>query len=385
MLLWLGCAVLSAAVLAALLRPLWTAAPVGREPLVNAVYRDQITEIDAEVDRGLLAPEEAEAARAEIGRRLLAADAGETTSPAAATDYSASRRFANVLGLVVPVAAIAVYLLVGSPNYADQPISARAKSAPETADIERLVVAVEARLRTAPEDGQGWDVIAPVYLRRGDYAKAADAYARATRLLGETSQRLAGFAEATVLANDGTVTQAARVAYEKLGRLEPKRLEPRFWLALADEQAGRLEDAATAYRALIAEPDVDADSKGLFAERLQSVEAKQSSRAPPSPKDTAPAPQTQRGPTAVDVAAADKLGAEERQQMIDSMVQGLADRLAKTPRDLPGWQRLIRAYAVQGRRDAALAALKTARSTFIDESDALSALASLARTLGLET
>lgn len=377
MLLWLGFAVLSAAVLAVVLRPLCLAAPANPGADATAVYRDQIVEIDSEVERGLLAPEEADAARAEIGRRLLAADASRNPTAASASSPAASNGFVTGLGLLVPVLTVAIYVAVGSPGYVDQPLSGRAKAAPEIAEFERLIAAVESRLQTAPEDGQGWDVIAPVYLRRGDYGKAADAYGHAIRLLGETTRRLAGFAEATVLANEGTVTEPARAAYAKLGRLEPARLEPRFWLAYADEQAGRFDEAAAAYRALLVEPEADTNSKELFRERLQAVEGKRTAGGSP--------PQAQRGPTTADVAAADKLGAEERQQMIDTMVQGLADRLAKEPRDLPGWQRLIRAYAVQGRRDAAAEALKTARSTFANETDALSSLSSLARSLGLET
>ncbi len=387
MLLWMSFAVLSAAVLVAILRPLWLPAPTALDQQEAAVYRDQLAEIDAEVERGLLEPAEAEAARAEVGRRLLAIDPGRNAVSAESAKHPARSPLASVLGIGVPVATIALYLAFGAPNYTDQPLSARAAPTSVTPDITRLVEAVEARLRAAPDDGPGWDVIAPVYLRQGDYAKAADAYARAARLLGETPQRLAGFAEATVLAHEGTVTPAARAAYERLASLEPNRLEPRFWLALADEQAGRLDVAAAAYRALIAEPTAEAGWVQLFTERLAAVEAKRTFPAPAAPPAVAPTviPDAPRGPSAADVTAADKLGADERRQMIDDMVQGLAERLTKEPRDLAGWQRLIRAYSVLGRREAAIDALKKARSTFSGEDEALSTLGGLARTLGLET
>lgn len=387
MLLWMSCAVLSAAVLAAVLRPMWSAAPDSPDSQGAAVYRDQLREIDAEVERGLLEPDDAEAARAEVGRRLLAIDHGDSAAPAPAERSARSSTLATVLGIGVPVITIALYLAFGSPQYADQPLSARAKPSPEAPDITRLVEAVEARLRAVPDDGQGWDVIAPVYLRQGNYARAAHAFARASSLLGETPRRLAGFAEATVLINEGTVTPDARVAYEKWANLEPGRLEPRFWLALADEQSGRLDEAATVYRALIAEPSAEAAWRQLFAERLAAVEAKRTSISPATPSTVAPSPvpEAPRGPSTDDVAAAEKLGADERRQMIDDMVRGLAERLVKEPRDLAGWQRLIRAYSVLGRRDSALDALKTARTTFSAENEALSALGDLARTLGLET
>ena len=387
MLLWVSFAVLSAAVLVVVLQPLWSAEPSALNQQEAAVYRDQLAEIDAEVERGLLEPAEAEAARAEVGRRLLAIDPGRSAVSAGSATPPTRSTLATVLGIGVPVATIALYLAFGAPNYADQPLSARASPTAAPSDITRLVEAVEARLRAAPDDGAGWDVIAPVYLRHGDFTKAADAYARAARLLGETPQRLAGFAEATVLAHEGAVTPAARAAYERLASLEPQRLEPRFWLALADEQAGLFDVAAAAYRALIAEPTAQADWIQLFKERLAAVETKSPPAAPAAPQVVSPTPTTDasRGPSAADIAAAEKLGADERRQMIDDMVQGLAERLAKDPRDLAGWQRLIRAYAVLGRREAALEALNKARATFTGEEDALSTLGGLARTLGLET
>jgi cytochrome c-type biogenesis protein CcmH len=92
-----------------------------------------------------------------------------------------------------------------------------------------------------------------------------------------------------------------------------------------------------------------------------------------------------RGPSAEDVQAAEKMSAADRQRMIEDMVQGLAERLAKDGRDLAGWQRLIRAYAVMGRKDDAVAALGKARGNFTDEPQSLGALADLAKALGLES
>ena len=92
-------------------------------------------------------------------------------------------------------------------------------------------------------------MIAPVYLKLGRFRDAADAYANAARLKGETAALLAGLAEASILASDGVVTEEARTAYEKILKLEPERIEPRFWLALAKEQDGRLAEALADYQA----------------------------------------------------------------------------------------------------------------------------------------
>ena len=126
-------------------------------------------------------------------------------------------------------------------------------------------------MREHPEDGEGWDVIAPVYYKLGRFRDAANAYAHAARLKGETVRRLAGLAESAVFAADGIVTEEARAAYEKILKLEPGRVEPRFWLALAKEQDGKLADALADYKALLAEAPPDAPWRAAVEGRIAEV------------------------------------------------------------------------------------------------------------------
>ncbi|HJZ42159.1 MAG TPA: tetratricopeptide repeat protein, partial [Hyphomicrobiaceae bacterium] len=243
----------------------------------------------------------------------------------------------------------------------------------ESAQLGELVAKVEARLRERPEDAEGWDVIAPVYLRLGRFRDAADAFDRAARLKGETVKRLAGFAEATVLGADGVVTEDARLAYEKILKLEPGRAEARFWLALAKEQDGKLADAVTEYKALLSESPAAAPWRTALEQRIAEVSQRLSGTQTPAP----------RGPTVEDVAAAEKLIPGDRARMIAQMVDGLAQRLKRDGRDLAGWLRLVNAYVVLGRKDDALTALADARKTFGGDEKALSELAALAKSLGL--
>jgi cytochrome c-type biogenesis protein CcmH len=236
---------------------------------------------------------------------------------------------------------------------------------------------VEARLREHPEDGDGWDVIAPVYFKLERFRDAANAYARAARLKGETVRRLAGLAEAAVLAADGIVTEEARLAYEKILKLEPGRHEPRFWLALAKEQDGKLESALSEYRALLADSPAQAPWRATVQSRIADV----SGRLAGTHRPDARAP----GPSAEDVAAAEKLSPQDRAGVIAGMVDGLAARLKRDGSDLAGWQRLINAYAVLGRGQDARAALAEARKNFAADGDAQAALAELARSLGLDS
>lgn len=394
MLLWLVLALMTAGVVGLLLHPLL--APAARAAQVadgaSAVYRDQLSEIDAEVGRGLIGEEEAQAARREIARRLIASDikvsapagsSGDAVPPPIHSPTVSARRFAAAVGVLVPFVALAAYLQTGNPGIPAQPIAARRLAPADNAELHRLINAVEARLKDNPTDGRGWDAIAPVYLRLARYAEAAHAYASANRLLGESPQRLAGLAEALVLGGEGRVSTEARDVLSKLVALDPTHLQARFWLAFAREQEGQTDAAAADYAKLLADAPADVSWRPMVEERLRAVKA---APAPSSKSAVRPdADKAVPGPTAADVTAAERLSPGERQAMIDSMVSGLAARLEKDGRDLAGWQRLIRALIVLGRTDEARAALGRARQSLADEPQALAALAELAKSLGLGT
>ncbi|MGE0701610.1 MAG: c-type cytochrome biogenesis protein CcmI [Hyphomicrobiaceae bacterium] len=394
MLLWVIFALMTAAVVATLLHPLLRR-PIAVAPGadgVTAVYRDQLAEIEAEAGRGLIGPEEAEAARREIARRLIAHAPEAVPAPSAPVAGSASSgrlALAVLLGACMPAVALGLYLLSGSPGLPSQPLAARKATPPVDAQMAKLISAVEARLAEHPEDGRGWDVIAPVYLRLARYNQAADAYRRAVRLVGETPRRLAGLAESLMLESGGRIGDEARSVLARLLVLEPDHVQARFWLTFAKEQDGNLAEAASEYAKLLAGAPADAPWRPMLEERLQAVRAALGGQTASGPGPSAAAkPNTETivpGPGADDIAAAERKTPAERQAMIEGMVAGLAARLEKDGRDLAGWQRLIRALTVLGRKDEAVAALGRARKSFVDEPQSLAALADLARSLGLGT
>lgn len=385
MLLWLVFALMSAGVVVMLLHPLLgrQSSAVQAADASAAVYQDQLSEIEAEAQRGLVGKDEAEAARREIARRLLAVHSADRPEPAVAT--SSGRRsplsmlLAVLTGVLIPVTAVAIYLQTGAPGLPAQPIAARRMAPPVEPEMAKLIAAVEQRLRENPEDGRGWDVIAPVYLRIARYADAASAFRKATALLGESPRRLAGLAEATMLAENGRVSAEARETLTKLLQLDPGHVQARFWLAFGLEQDGRAAEAAADYEKLLADAPADASWRPMVSERLAAVRA--ALGAKPAPEDAA----SSRDLTAAETAAAERMDPAERQKMVDGMVTGLAERLEKDGRDLAGWERLIRALTVLGRKDEAVAALGRARQSLADEPQALATLADLAKSLGLGT
>lgn len=377
MLLWVCFAVMTAAVMAALLRPLWRGEtrPLAPAEADLAVYRDQLNEIEADRERGLIAPQEADSAKTEVARRILA----QSGRADAASEPEVAARRANWLSRVaagvVPVCAVAAYLYLGSPMLPDAPLEARRNAPAENATVAELVGKVEARLQAQPNDGQGWAVIAPVYMRLNRFGDAANAFSKANALLGENVAYLMGFAEALVLDNDGVVVEPARQAFRRVLQLEPARTEAAFALSLAKEQDGDTKGAIADYRAMLTNAPPDAAWKSALEQRIKSLDDKLAGRVPEAPPAQ---PEAKQGPSPSDVAA---LPPDQQAKAIEGMVAQLAGKLKANGRDLPGWLRLIRAYSVLGRQAEFETAVSDARRNFDGDAAALGEIDALTKSL----
>ncbi|MBI1385695.1 MAG: c-type cytochrome biogenesis protein CcmI [Rhizobiales bacterium] len=381
MILWVIFALMTAAVVVYIARPLFSDAAGRRRAEYDVeVYRSQLSELDRDRDNGVIDVGEAEAARTEIARRLLAADARIAQGGVASRTAIGARLGLALVGIALPALSLGLYLVLGAPELPARPLAERMADPIEGKRIEFLVAQVEARLRSNPDDGRGWDVVGPVYLRLERYDDAAEAFVNAIRLEGESVRRLMGFAEATTKAAEGVIGPRVRVALERVLALEPGVVEARFWLAVADEQDGDKSSAETRYRELLASAAADAPWRDMVSARLAALAtggSRSEANAGAGETTRSPTPTGSGGPSAADVAAAAAMSADERAQMIRGMVDGLAARLAENGADLAGWQRLVRAYRVLGETQKADAALAEARGLFVGDPAALSALEGL--------
>ncbi len=351
-----------------------------------AVYKDQLKEIAADEARGTLAASEAESARAEIGRRILRVTEDKPAAGPQSRAAGGSRFIKPVsiaTSIALPIASLALYLVYGAPGMPAQPLSERLAAAAQSNKPNDLIAKVEERLREHPEDGTGWDVIAPVYYATGRYEDAATAYRNALRLVGETPRRLQGFANARIHLENGIVPEDARKALERILTIEPNSTEPRIWLALAKEQDGRLTEAAADYRKLIDEAPEHAPWRKALEDRLANLGKGPGASPAAQPAPAAPAPAVTAQPSNPDAAAIMKMSPEERQAVITRMVDSLAERLKSDGGDADGWLRLIRAYQILGRRDDAVKALTDARTNLKGNEVGLAEVENLARQLGL--
>ena len=362
---------MSVAAVLAVLRPLTRKSRTDRAGSDLLVYQDQLEEIGRDSSAGLIGDAEAEAARIEVSRRLLAA--ADTQPPAPErTQPLWHRRAAAVAALIVLLLLpICLYAALGSPDIPGQPAYARAAKPPDRQTVANLIGQIEERLAQNPNDGAGWQVIGPVYMRLGRFDDAVMAFRKSLALNGETAGRLTALGEALVGAANGVVTDEAKKSFERAVALDPREPKARFFLGLADEQDGNAAAAAAKWRALLEDAPANAPWLAFVRESLARVTGEPVESAGPGP-----------GPE--ETAAAQSMTETQRTAMIRGMVAKLADRLRTDGNDVEGWLRLVHAYVVLGERDQAKGAAADAKKALAEHPDEIKRIDDLVKGLGLE-
>ncbi len=365
-LLWIF-ALMTVAALGAVIWPLRGPRALAAGSNDLAVYRDQLEEIERDRADGRIGNDEFEAARVEVSRRLLAA--AHAGKGAAEAGSSRRRRLTALAaaGVVVPVVAVSLYGLLGSPDLPGQPFASRTGGDNQNAPIGALIAKIEQHLEEEPGDGRGWEIIAPVYMKLDRYDDAVKARRNALRLLGPTANREVDLGEALTAAAGGVITVEAKAAFDRAATAEADNPKAMFYLGLAAEQDGKLDEAARRWRELIGKAPPDAPWIGIVRQSLARVEG----TAVPEPRPE-------------DVAAAADLPPEQRIQFVRSMVQRLANRLHDDGSDVEGWLRLLRAYMVLDERDTAKTAIGAARGALAHEPEKLRQLDEGIKALGIE-
>ena len=208
-LFWVICALLIVIALAFVLPPLLQRSDNAevvideeRKQANIAIYRDQLSELEADLRNGIIAEDQYAQDRDEIERRLLEDTVTTGSKKRATTGPIDARSTAYLLGFGLPLIAIIFYPKVGEPNLITNPApvaappSAESAAPPERtqAQIEANVEKLAARLKSNPNDAQGWTMLARSYSSMEKYSEAADAYAKATELNPKDADLLAEYA-----------------------------------------------------------------------------------------------------------------------------------------------------------------------------------------------
>lgn len=236
-LFWVICAVMVAIALAFVLPPLLA---TNESKLENeskeanvSVYRDQLTELEADLQNGIIAQDQYQLDRDSIERRMLedVSTVNETrTKPAS---EGADRRPAHAIALAIPIIAVAFYLQIGNPfskpqgrpEPPPQESSAGESSQPDSQmsqqNIEANVAALARRLEQNPNDVQGWTMLGRSYTSMEKYKEASDAYAKATALKSDDADLWADYAFTMGMANGQHLQGRPQELIKKSLQLDP--------------------------------------------------------------------------------------------------------------------------------------------------------------------
>lgn len=373
----------------------------GAEPdRPGAIYRDQMAEVDRDLARGLIDAGEAERARTEVARRILAADRdSRAAGPEAPARLS---RMAAVLAVIVLLAgAFGLYLAVGSPGYGDQPRAARiiegdarraarpsqAEAEARVADIiaanrivpppdiAATVANLRANLAQNPDDLDGWLMLTDFETRTRNYPAAAAAMAEVVRIKGEaaTVDDLAGLVDRLVFSAQGYLSPEAEAVLDRIAAIDPANIGLLYNTGLLYAQTDRADLAFALWRRVIEEGG-DSLHARLARDNIADV-------AWLAGRDYVPPERP--GPDAQDMATAAEMAPEDRQAMIRAMVEGLADRLDQGGGTAEEWARLITSLGVLGDMERAAEARARAEAAFAGRPADLSTIRDAAAGAGL--
>ncbi|WP_138464906.1 c-type cytochrome biogenesis protein CcmI [Poseidonocella sp. HB161398] len=370
-----------------------------------AVYREQLEDVERDLERGVISPETAERTRLEISRRIL--DADKTRGDAAGHSAPKSATVAAIVAgaLVLVGGSLGLYWKLGAPGYGDLPLKERIAMTDELrgsrpsqekaeaelpqsprpdADPEYLALVERLRQTVAErgEDPRGYQLLAQNEANLGNYKAAYAAQAKLLELTGDDAPAdgWAELGELYVLAAGGYVSPEAQKALEQALARDGSNPLARYYMAVMYNQTGRPDLAFGLWRQLLEQSRPDAPWVGAIRAQIEDAAMRAGVRyslPPEAPVTGLP------GPSAGDVAAAQDMSGADRQAMIESMVEGLAERLADQGGSPQEWARLIGALGVLGQTERAQAIHAEAQTVFAADPEGLAQVDAAAAEAGI--
>lgn len=373
------------------------------------VYRDQLKEVERDLARGVIGPDDAERTRAEVSRRILAADAQlQKGMQEGAQPQTLAMAVAGLSLVALVGGSVWVYSRLGAPGYPDMALASRIEAAqerrlnrisqseaearvpaspaaePPTPDFLRLMEQLRAAVTARPGDLQGMILLARNEAALGNFTAAHRAQAQVISLKGEraTAEDFVDLADMMILAAGGYVSPEAETALRAALTRDPKNGPARYYVGLLQAQTGRPDNAFRTWDAVLREgPEGAAHIRAIRAQ-IEDMAFRAGVNYTLPSEDGSAAP-SRAGPSAEEIQNAEDLAPEERMAMIRSMVQNLSDRLALQGGNSSEWAQLISALGVLGEERQARLIWQESQSIFWDNPQGLAEVDEAARRAGL--
>jgi len=370
MMIWLALSIIFLLTLALMLVPLYrhqndSAVPknIVKNNVKNiAVYKAQLLELQSDLDNGVLSPAEVAAAHLEIERRLLRISSEkETIEP---KRNEASLRLLTIIISLVLLGSAAFYLNIGMPGMPDFALKDQAHSTAQrtknnSASPEMIaeVAKIQAYLVENPDDVPGnidaWRALGQYQTDLQNRVKAAEAFQHWFELDGDNIDAALMFSESLIMLSDGRISPAALLALDRAQKIQPDNPGVRHYLALAEYQAGNVDQALVNWQALMAASAPDAPWRRSVQRWIDKAKNDLGIAVANSTAIAPPLSEANRKAIA-------EMSPEEQEALIKSMVARLAQKMEDNPENIDGWFRLAKAYMMLGQKPDAIKSLEQA-------------------------
>ncbi|MEF3076151.1 c-type cytochrome biogenesis protein CcmI [Methylobacter sp. Wu1] len=275
---WMLVGLLILAALLIVLPPIWRSreiAAADQDQRNIVIARQRLVELQEQLQTGTLTQAQYEEQRAEL--EVALSDDLDIPTQAKASGTK-GRWMVFVLVLLVPLAALTLYAGLGSYASLNQTSDNSAMPGPE--DINRMVAGLAARMKSNPNDAQGWLMLGRSYKYLQQYPEAADAFAQAYRLLGDQAEVLLSYADALAMANDGRLSgKPAELVFKALA-LEPNNMTGLWLGGMAKAEAGDAAGAVQLWRKLEALLPPDSEARQEIQTLMANVENRRPEEQP---------------------------------------------------------------------------------------------------------
>ena len=328
------------------------------------IYKDQLVEVEKDLEKGVLSKSESDAARIEVSRRILLADKrSKLEKQTVSISQNHNKLITFIILIFILAGSFSIYAFLGNPSLPDMPLQARLAEIKENRsqrisqeEAELLVpdeiieapsdyLALVSKLRIAmkerPNDIQGLRLLALHEFRLGKYRSARKAHLKIINVLGETAtaKDLIDFAEVMIVATNGYVSPEAEFILRRGLEMKPNDGRARYYSGLSMAQSGRPDVTLRLWENLLDEGPDDAPWIPLIKEQIVDVARLVGVNLA---QDQLP------GPTSEQINSAETMSDVDRKEMIQGMVSSLSNRLANEGGTVNEWARLIRALGVLG-------------------------------------
>ena len=225
------------------------------------VYQARLAELEKEIENGVMTVDQAAAIRDDLRRTLLHETGNMDGTTTASQTTKRENLTAGILTILLPVIAISVYLVLGTPGFekqSQQPLIS--EDLESLGSVEEMVEGLAMRLQSHPDDLEGWYMLAKSYMVLGNYDDAVKAYEHVYRIADPHPDILLGYANALALANNGiTSGQPEQLAQQALV-LDPANSNGLWIVGMAAFEQGNFQTAVDSWQQLTDQLEKDSSS-----------------------------------------------------------------------------------------------------------------------------